>query len=129
MSRVDAKVLMITGAVLTTVGMAWLCQISADTAYSAGILGPMILFGVGVGPLFVPLTLASLAGVAPRDSGAASGLVNVMQQVGGALGLSVLVTVFGTSTRTPPSTRSPAHRWSGRITSWPPESAPPSPQP
>ena len=33
----------------------------------------------------------------PRDAGAASGLVNVMQQVGGSLGLAVLVTVFGTA--------------------------------
>jgi EmrB/QacA subfamily drug resistance transporter len=99
MSLVSAKVLMVTGAVLTTVGMAWLSQISDGSSYGVGILGPMVLFGAGVGPLFVPLTLASLAGVAPADSGAASGLVNVMQQVGGALGLSVLVTVFGSSTR------------------------------
>ena len=35
----------------------------------------------------------------PRDAGAASGLVNVMQQVGGSLGLAVLVTVFGTATQ------------------------------
>jgi hypothetical protein len=49
--------------------------------------------------LFVALTLAALAGVAPRDTGAASGMVNVMQQVGGSLGLSILVTVFGTTTR------------------------------
>jgi predicted MFS family arabinose efflux permease len=99
LSRVGAKPLMIVGAVFTVLGMGWLSQISAGTSYGAGILGPMVLFGIGVGPLFVPLTLASLSGVAPADSGAASGLVNVMQQVGGALGLSVLVTVFGTSSR------------------------------
>ena len=43
----------------------------------------------------VSLTSASLAGVEPQDAGAASGLVNVIQQVGAALGLAVLVTVFG----------------------------------
>ena len=57
------------------------------------------MFGAGNGLAFVPLTSASLAGVDPADAGAASGLVNVMQQVGGALGLSVLVTVFGTASR------------------------------
>ena len=47
----------------------------------------------------MPLTTASLAGVAPADSGAASSLVDVMQQVGGSLGLAVLVAVFGTASR------------------------------
>ena len=57
----------------------------------------MLLLGAGMGIVFVPLTTASLAGVRPEDSGAASSMVNVMQQVGGALGLAVLVAVFGTS--------------------------------
>ena len=49
--------------------------------------------------MFVPLTTASLAGVAPADSGAASSMVNVMQQVGGTLGLAILVAVYGTASR------------------------------
>ena len=46
------------------------------------------------GTAFVALTSASLAEVAKNDAGAASGLVNVSQQIGAALGLAVLVTVF-----------------------------------
>jgi hypothetical protein len=52
-----------------------------------------------MGIVFVPLTTASLTGVRPEDSGAASSMVNVMQQVGGAVGLAVLVAVYGTSYR------------------------------
>jgi MFS family permease len=63
------------------------------------VLGPMVLLGIGMGLVFVPLTTASLAGVAPADSGAASSMVNVMQQVGGSLGLAVLVAVYGTASR------------------------------
>jgi hypothetical protein len=59
----------------------------------------MLLFGAGMGVVFVPLTMTSLAGVAPEDSGSAASMVNVMQQVGGALGLAILVTVFGTASR------------------------------
>ncbi len=51
-----------------------------------------------MGVSFVSLTTAGLAGVAPSDAGAASGLINVMQQLGAALGLAVLVTVFDTVT-------------------------------
>ena len=55
----------------------------------------MVLIGAGMGVVFVPLTMASLSGVRPEDSGAASSMVNVMQQVGGSLGLAVLVTAAG----------------------------------
>jgi hypothetical protein len=60
----------------------------------------MVLLGAGMGVVFVPLTTASLAGVRPQDSGAASSMVNVMQQLGGSLGLAVLVAAFGTARRT-----------------------------
>jgi hypothetical protein len=52
-----------------------------------------------MGLVFVPLTTTSLAGVPAADSGAASGLVNMLQLVGGALGLGVLVAVYGTASR------------------------------
>ena len=58
------------------------------------IVVSMVLIGAGMGISFVSLTSASLADVAPEDAGAASGLVNVSQQLGGALGLAVLVTAF-----------------------------------
>jgi hypothetical protein len=52
-----------------------------------------------MGLLFVPLTIVAVSGVEPHDAGAASSLLNVTQQVGGSLGLSILVTVFGTASR------------------------------
>jgi hypothetical protein len=55
--------------------------------------------GAGMGVVFVPLTMASLAGVRKDDSGAASSMVNVTQQVGGALGLAILVTVFSAASK------------------------------
>jgi hypothetical protein len=60
----------------------------------------MLVFGLGMGLLFVPLTIIAVSGVPPHETGAASSLLNVMQQVGGSLGLSILVTVFGTASRT-----------------------------
>jgi EmrB/QacA subfamily drug resistance transporter len=98
-ARIGARRLLIGGVGLALVSMVWLSRITSDTQYWPQILVPMVLLGLGMGVAFIPLTTASLAGVAPRDAGAASGLVNVMQQVGGALGLGILVTVFGTSRR------------------------------
>jgi EmrB/QacA subfamily drug resistance transporter len=93
------KRLMIIGMLPMIAGMAWLSRVSPGTAYWTGVFPPMALFGLGGGVAFVPLTTASLAGVRSEDSGAASSMVNVMQQVGGSLGLAVLVAVFGTASR------------------------------
>ncbi len=98
-SRFPAKPLMMAGMLPVIAGMAWLSRVSPGTSYAAGVLGPMLLLGGGMGVVFVPLTTASLAGVPPEDSGAASSMVNVTQQVGGSLGLAALVTVFGTASR------------------------------
>ncbi len=71
-SRVDPKILMVVGMLPVVAGMTWLSRISVGTDYLSGVLGPMLLLGAGMGVVFVPLTMASLAGVHPEDSGAAS---------------------------------------------------------
>ena len=103
--RLGPKRLMVTGAALAVVGLAWQTQVTVNSGYVDGILGPMLLFGLGMGLLFVPLTIVAVSGVAPHESGAASSLLNVMQQVGGSLGLSILVTVFGTASRNEAATQ------------------------
>lgn len=80
--------------VISVIGMAWLSRISAGSSFLTGIALPMVLIGIGQGGSLAPLTAAGITGVAPRDAGAASGLVNVAHQLGGSLGLSVLVAVF-----------------------------------
>ena len=98
-SRFRPWTLMVAGMLPVVAGMTWLSRISPGTGYLAGILGPMVLIGAGMGVVFVPLTMASLSGVRPEDSGAASSMVNVMQQVGGSLGLAVRVSAFTSATK------------------------------
>ncbi|WP_035846149.1 MFS transporter [Kitasatospora azatica] len=93
-ARLGAKPFMVGGSVLVTGGLIWLTQTSADSSYLTGVLGPTVMFGFGMGLIFVPVMLLAVAGVALRETGAASGLLNSMQQIGGSLGLSILTTVF-----------------------------------
>ncbi len=97
--RFGPKPFMVAGSALTGIGLAWLTLIRTDSSYVSGVLGPMLLFGFGMGLNFVTLTLTAVSGVARQEAGAASGLLNASQQVGGSLGLSILVTVFGTASR------------------------------
>ena len=92
--RLGDGVLLTGGVSLAVAGMVWMSRLSADTAYFPGLAIPMLLLGIGIGAAFTPLTAAGLTGVAQRDAGAASGLVNVAHQLGGSLGLGILVTVF-----------------------------------
>jgi MFS family permease len=95
MKRVPTKLLMLTGLATSAFGLALLTQLSVNTPY-VQVLPSLILIGTGLGLSFVSLTTAGLAGVAPADAGAASGVINVAQQLGAALGLAVLVTIFDT---------------------------------
>ncbi|MFE9023678.1 MFS transporter [Streptomyces sp. NPDC007808] len=93
------KPFMLVGSALTMIGLAWQSLISADSSYAGGVLGPMLLFGFGMGLNFVTLTITAVSGVAQHEAGAASGLLNATQQVGGSLGLSILTTVFGSASK------------------------------
>ncbi|MFC5523822.1 MFS transporter [Polaromonas jejuensis] len=86
--------LLAAGLLISVIGMAWLGQVTADTVYLTGVALPMLLVGAGQGAALSPLTVAGVAGVTAKDAGAASGLVNVAHQLGGSLGLAVLVVVF-----------------------------------
>jgi EmrB/QacA subfamily drug resistance transporter len=93
MRRLPEKVVMLLGTGVGTLGLVLATQIGTDTSYLQMVVS-LVLLGMGAGMTFVALTSASLEDVAPQVAGAASGLVNVSQQLGAAVGLAVLVTVF-----------------------------------
>lgn len=96
--RVGAHVVLPAAIFISLVGMAWLGQVRADSPFLLGVALPMVLVGAGMGASLSLLTISGVAGVQPRDAGSASGLVGVAHQLGGALGLSILVVAFASST-------------------------------
>ncbi len=92
-TRVGLKPVLVAGLVLIAAGLVWFAQISPTGGFASDILGPSLLAALGLGFAFVPVTIAAVSGIAPADSGLASGLINTSQQVGGALGLAILSTV------------------------------------
>jgi EmrB/QacA subfamily drug resistance transporter len=89
----NARLLTIALA-LTATGLLWLGTADPNARFTLDIALPMILIGLGNGAALGPLTVAGVAGVADHDQGAASGVVNVFHQLGGSLGLGLLVVVF-----------------------------------
>ncbi len=92
-TRVGFKPILATGMLLISGGLLWFGQISVGGSFVADVLGPSLLAAVGLGFAFVPQTIAAVSGVADREAGLASGLINTSQQIGGALGLAILSSV------------------------------------
>ncbi|WP_097956690.1 MULTISPECIES: MFS transporter [Streptomyces] len=105
--RWGPKPFMVVGALLAASGLGWLTLTDVHSSYLGSILGPMLVFGFGMGMQFVSLTLMAVSGIAPKEAGAASGTLNASQQVGGSLGLSILVTTFGTASRNEATDQAP----------------------
>ena len=84
--RLPQKTVMLLGASLATLGLLLATQVHMSTPY-VQIVASLVLLGLCSGIPFVSLTSASLADVEPEDAGAASGLINVSQQLGAALEL------------------------------------------
>ncbi|MDX3644493.1 MFS transporter [Streptomyces sp. MB09-02B] len=92
--RVGGGRLMALGLFLQGVGLGWINLVAdTDTAYSS-LVGPMIVAGIGMGFVFAPTAAVVLGSVAREHAGKASGANSTVREIGGALGIAVLSTVF-----------------------------------
>jgi predicted MFS family arabinose efflux permease len=78
-------------------GLVWMSRIDAGDTFAGGLLGPFVLLGLGAGLTVAPLTAVIMHQAPAARLGAASSLNQGMQQLGGALGLAVMTTVYGSA--------------------------------
>jgi hypothetical protein len=97
-TRLGFKPVLLSGFVFIAAGLIWFGQVSWNGGFAADILGPSLLAAVGLGFAFVSVTIAAVGGVAEREAGLASGLINTSEQIGGALGLAVVATIANSRT-------------------------------
>ncbi|MFG1992163.1 MFS transporter [Actinoplanes sp. NPDC048988] len=98
--RFPPRVLLVLGGLLTAAGFAWFSGISPDGAFATDILGPSLVASIGFGLCLAPIVSLATAGVAPHESGMASGLLSSSRQIGASLGLAVLGTAAAHHTTT-----------------------------
>jgi EmrB/QacA subfamily drug resistance transporter len=105
--RIGVRPVAAVGFLLTAAGLLLLTQLPVHGSYAVDVLPALLLSSLGLGAVFMPLTLIATTGLDDDDQGLASGLFNTSQQVGGALGLAVLSTIA--TSKTASAGGSPAH--------------------
>jgi EmrB/QacA subfamily drug resistance transporter len=99
--RLGVRPVAAAGFILSTAGLILLTQLPVHGSYLTNVLPSILLSSLGMGAVFMPLTLVATTGLEDEDQGLASGLFNTSQQIGGALGLAILATVAASKSTGP----------------------------
>ena len=91
--RFGARMLLATGSVLVAASLAGFALLGSDASYFPAVLLPLLIHAVGIALVFAPGTVAIMHGVPDEHAGAASGLLQMDQQIGGALGIAVITSI------------------------------------
>src|SRR5215210_7901219 len=92
-TKAGVKPVMVVGTALVAFSYIWYTQLPFEGHYWTNLFVPFFLSGFGLACIFIPMSLAALAGVPDRIAGVASGLLNTSQQLGGAVGVALISTI------------------------------------
>jgi EmrB/QacA subfamily drug resistance transporter len=99
-TRIGAGPVLVAGMALIAGGTALAAGVPVHGRFWADLAGAFFVAGAGTAFAFIPISIAGLTGVAERDAGLASGLLNTAQQLGGAIGVAVASTVAASHAET-----------------------------
>lgn len=99
LERFGSRRVTTVGAALLIAGLALPTQLSTDTPYFPLVFLTAALMGCGTGLALMPLSMIVMADVPSDLAGVVGGALQTVQQTGAAVGLAILITVFGGSTR------------------------------
>ncbi|RYE40227.1 MAG: MFS transporter [Hyphomicrobiales bacterium] len=92
--RFGTRGLLATGSVLVAASLLGFALLGNDDGYFPAVLVPLVLHAIGIALVFAPGTVAIMHGVPDAHAGAASGLLQMDQQIGGALGIAVITSIY-----------------------------------
>ena len=96
--RFGPRPVLVVGGLIATAGILWLATVPTHSAYVTHLLLPNLVGGFGVSIMLLAITISGTTGVDAENAGAASGLLNTSRQIGGAVGLAVLVNIASSVT-------------------------------
>lgn len=106
--RFGLRTLLVTGSLLVAISLLGFALLDERARYVPGVLIPLLIHAVGISLVFAPGTVAIMRGIPDEHAGAASGLLQMDQQIGGALGIAVVTSIYAL-------TAAPGHYTSGLL--------------
>jgi EmrB/QacA subfamily drug resistance transporter len=97
-TRIGIRRVLPAGMLMATAGLLLYTRLPVTGHYFWDLFPAFLVGGIGMAFVFVPMSIGALMGVAPRDAGVASGLLNTTQQIGGAIGVAIATTIATTYT-------------------------------
>jgi MFS family permease len=95
--RFGVRNLMMAGCILVAASVIGFSRLNSNSTYWGDIIFPLILHSVGAAFVFTPGSIIVLEGVDDQDAGIASGVLQVSQQIGGAVGIAAIVSIYTAS--------------------------------
>ncbi|MFI7190366.1 MFS transporter [Nocardia nova] len=92
--RIGARTLLVAGQAMLAAALAWMATVSTVDAGYGSFIGAMVLGGVGMGLTFAPSATVVMASAAAEDRAMASGTNNTVREVGVAIGVAILASIF-----------------------------------
>ncbi|UQX02485.1 DHA2 family efflux MFS transporter permease subunit [Streptomyces sp. RerS4] len=92
--RIGGRPVVVAGLTLQAIGLGWFAAVLGTDVPYVDLLPALVLSGMGMSLYFAPANHVLMSTVAPADQGTASGTNNALREVGGALGVAVLASVF-----------------------------------
>lgn len=99
LNKVSYKVPLMVAPLLMSLGLFYLSGIRVSGSYWVDVFPGLAVMALGMGMVFISITIAATNGIEAKLSGLASGLLNTSQQIGGSLGLAVLTGVSVSATK------------------------------
>lgn len=89
--------LLITGSILVAASLICFSRLTGHSSYLTGLLFPLFIHSIGIAMVFTPGSIVVLDGIEKKDAGVASGILQVSQQIGGAIGIAAIISIYTAS--------------------------------
>jgi len=93
-TRFGVSILLITGSVLVAASLVGFSQLTSTSTYIGDVLLPLIVHSIGVALVFIPGSIVILDEIDNQDAGIASGILQISQQIGGAIGIAAITSIY-----------------------------------
>lgn len=98
-AKFGVRFLLITGIILVAASLVGFSKLTSTSTYFADIFLPLLVHSIGIALVFIPGSIVILDHVHDQDAGVASGILQISQQIGGAIGIAAIISVYAANLR------------------------------